>query len=295
MRESTSRAGLSVLVALTVLVLLVEGVTGAAWSDGATIPGTGFASGRLDLTVDGADAVSGYAGLGVGDLLPGGTTAAVLTVANRGTVPLTWRATAAGTDPDGRGLAGALLAKVTGDAATTTAGSGRTCAGSRLAGTAAGLGGALVDTPRPLAPGGQETVCVELTLPVDATAGLQGSDTAVTLTVIGTAADAWADAAPVTGTAISTLDTVAPVLSCGPTLLGSVTLTWSAVPGATGYRLHSGPLGALVTDLPATTHSTTFVGVAGVLTVETLYGPWASQGSESRAYSALTGVLGTCT
>lgn len=262
------------------LVLGISGTTQARWSDSGTITGTAIHTGRLDLTVDGQDAVGGYAALGVSDLVPGGSSAGVLTIGNAGDVPLDYAVSLTGSNADGKGLAAALVTTVT-DADTTT---GSTCGGTPLA---------AVTT---LAPGATDRICVQVQLPGTAPASLAGAASDLTVTVDGDVNHAWTDHVAVTGSHLTTVTPTAPVLSCGPAALGSITLGWTAVPGATAYRVHSGLLGNTVQDVPATQTSITFTGVSGTASVQAIFGSttWISPSSATLSYSALTGVLGSC-
>jgi len=71
--------------------------TFAYFSDSVTISGTTFTSGTLDMTVNSeADDDYTWAALSLGDMVPGESRAASVTVQNVGTVPLTYTATATG-------------------------------------------------------------------------------------------------------------------------------------------------------------------------------------------------------
>ena len=263
------------------LVLGISGTTQARWSDSATITGTDLRTGRLDLTVNGQDAVSGYAALGVSNLVPGGSSAGVLTVGNAGNVPLDYAVSLTGTDADGKGLAAALVTTVT-DADTTT---GTTCGGTPLgAGTT-------------LAPGATDRICVEVRLPSTAPASLAGAASDLTVTVDGNVNHAWTDAAAVTGSHLGAVTLTAPVLSCGLAALGSITLNWAPVPGATAYRVRSGLLGDTVQDVPANQTSATFAGVSGTASVQAIFGStaWLSPASNQLSYDALSALTNaTC-
>ncbi|MBI2244160.1 MAG: hypothetical protein HYU55_09545, partial [Nocardioides sp.] len=128
---------LAAAAALTaVLVLAGSEVTSAGWTDATSIPGTSMSSGRLDLRVDGQDAVGDYAPLDLPRLVPGQAAATVLTVGNQGNVGLGWTATTSGTNA-GNGLLAALRLLVT-DATSTD---GTSCGGTALPGSATTAGG----------------------------------------------------------------------------------------------------------------------------------------------------------
>ena len=75
--------------------------TQAAWTDAVTVVGATFSTGSIDLKVNGVDANADATTLGLSGMVPGNTTAGVLTVRNDGTVPLKYTATASATDADG--------------------------------------------------------------------------------------------------------------------------------------------------------------------------------------------------
>ena len=107
---------------------------------------------------------------------------------------------------------------------------------------------------------------------------------------------AWTDPAPVNGIVLVTATPIAPVVVCGPLQLGSVTINWTPVPGATGYRLSFGSGGSSTEDVAAGVTSKTFTGTSGTFSVRALFGPtWISANSNAKNYSSLLGLLGTCT
>lgn len=167
-----------------VLMVAVNG-TYALWSDTVPVSGVTISSGTLDLKVNTLDAVPAYTDLNLSGMVPGNTVAGILTVRNAGTIPLTYYATAAATNADGKGLGAALVVKVTGDSTVTGTAPARTCAGTALATTGTVFAGNLVGAPatqRALAAGASETLCVQATLPTTAASSLQGATTTVSLT-----------------------------------------------------------------------------------------------------------------
>lgn len=110
----------------------------------------------------------------------------------------------------------------------------------------------------------------------------------------------WTNPAPVTGSNLTASTLAAPVVSCGSSGIGSVTINWTAVSGATGYVLHYGSGGSTSQNVSAGTLSRTFSGVvtSGTFTVQTQrnYGSvtWTSAASNSKNYSVLLFVLGSC-
>lgn len=177
-----------VRAALGLGVLLSAGTLGthAYWTDAVSVTGATFSTGTIDLKVDNLDAGVDFSTLSLAGMVPGSSTAGVLTVKNAGTAPLKYTASSTATNGDGKNLAGALVVKVTGDSATTGAAGARTCAGSALASSGTTLTGSLIGTGRQLAAGAAETVCVQVTLPATAPSALQGATTTATLTFSGT-------------------------------------------------------------------------------------------------------------
>jgi len=175
--------------ALGLGVVLAIGATRtfAYWTDAVPVAGTTFTSGTIDLKVNGSDSVSGYTSLSLPAMVPGNSTAGLLTVANSGTAPLKWTAVTTASNPDTKNLAGALVVKVTADSSVTGSGSSATCAGPALAASSSSLGGSLVSTGRLLARTSSETVCVQITLPASVTnSTYQGATTDVGISFTGT-------------------------------------------------------------------------------------------------------------
>ncbi|MEP9363462.1 hypothetical protein ABLE68_10900 [Nocardioides sp. CN2-186] len=268
-----SRA-LSIVVAIFVLLVLVLGhVTEAGWTSATTIAGVSMRSGTLDVRVDGQDTVSGSSALDLSGMVPGSSASADVVVSNAGSVPLRYVVGVSGTDPDGKALAAALATDVSlGDCAGPALGAGHV-----------------------LSPGDSEHVCVKVGLPSAAPASVAAAATELTL-VVRAAKGGWSDSAPVAGSRMSTVALTSPDLMCGPLGLGTLTLRWSSVPGATDYRIHYGAGGSMVETVPADVLMRTFSGVAGVATVQAIFGSstWASAPSQSLSYSAVGGLTGTC-
>ena len=187
MTGARHRRSVRARAALGLGAVLLIGVNGtyALWSDTVPVTGVTISSGTLDLKVNTLDSLPAYTDLNLGGMVPGNTVAGILTVRNAGTVPLTYYATAAATNADGKGLGAALVVKVTADSAVTGTAAARTCAGAALAQTGTAFAGNLVGAPatqRALAVGVSETLCVQATLPSTAASSLQGATTNVSLT-----------------------------------------------------------------------------------------------------------------
>ena len=174
------------VLGLAVVLALATPGTYAHWTDEVQVSGTTITSGTLDLRVDGQDQVTGYTALDITPMVPGNSTAAVLTIRNNGTAPLTYTAATSATNADGKSLGAALVVKVTGDTTVTGSAPATTCAGAALPGSAADLNGALFSTGRLLAPDATEKVCVQVTLPTNAASALQGATTTIGITWTGT-------------------------------------------------------------------------------------------------------------
>lgn len=167
-------------LALGVLVAPLGVNTMAYWSARAVVrPGPSVA-GSFDLKVNGGDALT-EAGLTVAGMAPGATTAAVFTISNASIADhatMLYTVSASAVDSAAAGTSAALVAKVTTDAAVTTVGGNRTCAGSGIQ-TGTSFNGTLVGAPRTLAPGASQTLCIQATLGQGAPGG---GSSAITVT-----------------------------------------------------------------------------------------------------------------
>ena len=161
--------------------------TFAFWTDTATVTGTTFTAGSIELRVNNEEAVTGYTSLNIDNMVPGNSTAGLLTIKNQGLSPLKYTATTTATNGDSKNLRGALTVKVTTDTSVTGSSPSATCSSGAAAGTGSTLNSNLITTGRLLAPGGSsEVLCVQVTLPTGAASGLQGATTDVTFTFTGT-------------------------------------------------------------------------------------------------------------
>lgn len=153
------------------------GATGtlAAWTDEVTVAGTTFTAGRINLQVNGADTVTGYTTLNISGLVPGSSTAGVLTISNSGTSPLKYTAATTASNADGLNLRASLVVKVSAATSVTGTSPAATCAGTALANTASTFNGPLLSVGRTLAGGGAESFCVQVTLDPAAPTSLQGT------------------------------------------------------------------------------------------------------------------------
>jgi predicted ribosomally synthesized peptide with SipW-like signal peptide len=188
------------LRALLSLGLVVGvGATGtyAYWTDQAVITGTTIQAGTIDLkaSTNGgttyADNPTDFTTMNVSTMVPGDTTAGIITIKNNGTAPLTYSATSFGSNGDSKSLATALAVKVTLDTSTTGTGRAVTCAGTQLAGSGTTIGLTATNlmssaSPRTLAAGASEKICIQVGLPAAADTALQGATTNLTFTFNGT-------------------------------------------------------------------------------------------------------------
>lgn len=184
------------LLCLAAIAALAVGTSTAHWTDDVEVSGAAFTSGTLDLVVNDADPYTGATELGISQMVPGNTSAHLLTVKNAGTVPakytLTGGLTGAGAAlyaaEGARGLR--LTIRLGGTVSGT--GSARTCTGgtevhSLTALTATTTTSILGKRPSTsLAPGASETLCFEVRFASDAPDSLQGKSADAVFTVTGT-------------------------------------------------------------------------------------------------------------
>lgn len=155
----------------------------AFWQRAVTINGVALDTGELRIQVNGANPFTGFTSLGFGSMVPGGSTAGVLTVTNTGTVPLSYYVDAAAGNADGLGLGAALVTTVTNAASVTGTAPSATCGGTTISPSATSFTTNFVGARanrRVLAPGASETLCIQASLPTSAPATLAGATTNVT-------------------------------------------------------------------------------------------------------------------
>ena len=149
----------------------------AAWTDSATATAQ-FSAGTLDLTLNGeADDAVDLTSLTMTNMYPGSAKAAVLTVANTGSLPFAYNF--ATTATGNAALATALTLSV---APGGLAADGINCAGTALSLGSASLAGSSLTSARTLAPAAAEQLCIRVSLPAAADNSLQGTSTTATLT-----------------------------------------------------------------------------------------------------------------
>jgi predicted ribosomally synthesized peptide with SipW-like signal peptide len=172
------------MLALGVLAVIGTSGTLAAWTDQVTVTGATFSTGTIDLKVNGLDSNVPFTTMSLSNMVPGDSSAGVLTIKNAGTAPLRYTASTTATDPSGTGLPLFFGLNVTAAAATSGSAPRLACAGTDLNGAGAleVPNGSLIASARTLAPGASETVCVQATLSNVAPTTVQGASTNLTLT-----------------------------------------------------------------------------------------------------------------
>jgi hypothetical protein len=181
---STSKK-IRAVAALGTLSAGVWAGTFATFTDSGTSAST-FSSGTVDLLLnDEADDDYGFVGLSTSNMKPGDVTYAPLTVKNAGSLGYSWTMSSSESET---ALSGELqLSAVTG--AVTCDGTGYTAAAlvpANVVIPSGDLAAAAVATPRSLAAGASETLCVRVELPSATTNDFQGLTTTSTFTFSAT-------------------------------------------------------------------------------------------------------------
>jgi len=181
------------LLSLGIAVGLGSIGTFAFWTDDVVISGTSFTAGTLDLQVNNADSFATTT-LGMTALVPGNTSAQVLTLKNNGTAPLKYTMTGGltGTDAAAYNTAAALKLTVTVAGSISGSGNSATCsAGTSTLVSAVALTSttstALISTRQgPIAAAGTVALCFQITFDSAAPTTLQAKVAAATFTLTGT-------------------------------------------------------------------------------------------------------------
>ncbi|WP_232680708.1 hypothetical protein [Nocardioides sp. R-C-SC26] len=186
------RTRLHAALGLGVLVLIAVSTTWAHWTDAAAVSGTTLTAGTLDLKADNADAVT-TATLSMSAMVPGSSSAQVITLKNGGTAALTWTASGGlgGTDAAAFAASGAVRIRLVAGGTRSGSGSAATCTGGAVVLTSTPLTASTTTTlvgvrQGPIAASATQALCVELTLDGAAPSTLQGRTTTVSLTVAAT-------------------------------------------------------------------------------------------------------------
>jgi hypothetical protein len=161
----------------------------AYWSDQATLSTGPISSGTLDVTLDGT--LSGQGGtypqtsFALSNMIPGESVASAVSVGNGGSVTLRYTATATASGGLASGLTFQVYAGGTASNTGTAAAGDRagSCTGASTFGPAVltGVAQSVIATPRQLAAGGSESVCVVAALPTTAGNALQGTSATGTI------------------------------------------------------------------------------------------------------------------
>lgn len=198
MAEHRARRTRSVRVRAVLSLGLVAGLavtgTSAFWTDDATIGGTTFTAGTLDLQVNAADAATSTTlSMSSTPMAPGDTSAEVFTVRNNGTVALKYTLTGglAGTGASAFSTATALRLTIRAGGTRSGSGNAATCSGGTVVLGPVALTdvvtASLVGARRgPVAPAGTESLCFQVGLDAAAPSTLQGKTATATFTVTGT-------------------------------------------------------------------------------------------------------------
>ncbi|MGN6722730.1 MAG: TasA family protein [Marmoricola sp.] len=181
------RAGLS----LGVVAAIANTGTFAYWTASATVTGTSFQTGTLDLQVNNTEALTNTTGtLSMSAMAPGNTSAQVLTLKNAGTVPLKWTLTGLLTNA---AFNGELTVTVT-TGTVTGSGNSATCSGT-VVGTATALtttSQSIIATAQPTTAGsgmpvaGTTALCFQVAFDPNAPTSLQSQTTQANFTFSAT-------------------------------------------------------------------------------------------------------------
>lgn len=166
----------------------------AFWTDDVTISGSTFTAGTLDLQVNSSDAYTTTTlGMSSTPMVPGNTSAEVLTVRNNGNVPLKYTLVGglSGTDAATYSSAGVLRLTVVAGGSRSGSGNAATCTGGTTIYGPTALTNvtstAIIGTRRgPVAAAGTEALCFQITFDAGAASSFQGRTTTATFVATGT-------------------------------------------------------------------------------------------------------------
>lgn len=184
---------------LSLGLVLGLGVSGtlAYWTDDVQVSGATFTAGTLDINVNGGDPYTAATELSMAAMVPGSSSAQVLTVNNVGNVRAKYTITGglSGANAADYSAAGGngLLLTIRSGGSTSGTGSTATCTGGTVVLTETPLT-STTTTPllakRPTTPlaasGGSESLCFQVRLAPTAPSSLQTKTTNATFTVTGT-------------------------------------------------------------------------------------------------------------
>lgn len=192
-RRSQRNVRVRALLSLGLVLGLGAVGTLAAWTDNATATAT-FTAGSMDLKLrqvspsgTAADSVA-LTSLGMTTMYPGVSKAALIEVANSGTIPLGYSIAGSATPATGLGAALTVSTYAGGTATNSSTGTPTgTCSGTLIGTANLPLVGTLLAAPgRTLAAGATEQLCVRISLPTTADTAAQGTSTNAVLTFTGT-------------------------------------------------------------------------------------------------------------
>lgn len=192
-RRAKRRHSGRVRAVLSLGIALGLGAVGtfAYWTDDVVISGSTFTAGTLDLQVNNSDAYATTT-LGMTGMVPGVTSAEVLTIKNNGTASLKYSITGGltGTDAAAYNTAGSLKLSVSAGGTKSGTGSASTCTGGTPIITATALTSTtttlLIPKRGPLLATGTEALCFQVTFDSAAPTTLQGKTATATFTATGT-------------------------------------------------------------------------------------------------------------
>ncbi|MCW2750340.1 MAG: hypothetical protein JWR83_1450 [Aeromicrobium sp.] len=193
-RTNRYRSGrVRALLSLGIALGLGAAGTFAFWTDDVVISGSSFTAGTLDLQVNNADSYTTTT-LAMSAMVPGNSSAQILTLKNNGTAPLKYTMTGGltGTDAAAYNTAAALRLTVTVAGTITGSGNSATCSAgtatlvSAVALTNVTTTGLIVTRQGPLAAAGTQALCFQVTFDAAASTTLQGKTATATFTATGT-------------------------------------------------------------------------------------------------------------
>jgi predicted ribosomally synthesized peptide with SipW-like signal peptide len=155
----------------------------AYWTDSATLTGGTFASGTIDLKLDGSDnnPASFSTGFAMSNMSPGQSKALVVPVQNVGSVTVTYVASGIANNiaPNAGTLASLLEFKVVPLGTVSGSSPAQACTGTASFSGGLASSTSVITAARTLTPGATESLCVQATLPAGTTTGQDNTANAV--------------------------------------------------------------------------------------------------------------------
>ncbi len=175
--------------ALSLGVVLAVGATGtfAFWTDSATVSGTNFTAGTLNISLNAGDTAYSTTTLPMATMVPGSTSAEILPVKNAGNVPMKYSLTGGLTGTGAGSLAPDLTLRIVLNGTTA----GVTCTGGTQIYSSALTASTATEiiptaSKRSLAVGVTESLCFEVTFSAAAAGTQQGKISSASFTFLGT-------------------------------------------------------------------------------------------------------------